>query len=94
MANKLVNGTITPRGLFRDKYFLRGYSDYTRNAGWNTEYDNWYQGQQWQYERGRQYAAATAAQLPPKVKDYSGKTVLNNAGMREFSNLYHTNAIL
>lgn len=94
MANKVVNGSISVRALFRDKYFLRGYADVTRNAGWNADYDKWHEGHQWQYERGRQYAAATANKLPPKVKTYSGKTVLNNTGLREFGQLYHVGAIL
>jgi hypothetical protein len=94
MANKTVTGTCTARGLFRDKYFLRGYADFVRDAGWNTEYENWYQGHQQQYERGRQYAAATGNALPPKIKTRYGKTILNTDAMHTFLDLYNSNYIL
>lgn len=92
--NAKSTGTITTRGLFRDKYFLRGFTDVTKNRGWDTEYDKWYAGAQWNYERGRQFAAATASKLPPKVKTYSGKTVLSRDAQWAFGDLFRENAII
>lgn len=94
MANKLVTGTITVRGLLRDKFFLRGYADVTKNRGWSDEYDQWYTGDQWQYERGRQFAAATGGKLPPKVKTLSGKTVLSRDAKWAMSSLFREKAII
>jgi hypothetical protein len=91
--NATSNGIITTRGLFRDKYFLRGYSDVAKSRGWDTEYDTWYTGAQWNYERGRQYAAATASKLPPKVKTLSGKVVLSREAQRAFGVLLRSNDI-
>jgi hypothetical protein len=92
--NSKTTGTITTRGLFRDKYFLRGYNDVSKNRGWSDEYDQWYTGDQWQYERGRQFAAATGGKLPPKVKTLSGKVVLNRDAQWAFSDLFRENAIM
>ena len=91
--NATSNGIITTRGLFRDKYFLRGYADVAKSRGWDTDYDKWYTGAQWNYERGRQYAAATASKLPPKVKTLSGKVVLSRDAQRAFGDLFRSNAI-
>jgi len=92
--NAKSTGTITTRGLFRDKYFLKGYADVSRNRGWDQAYDSWYTGAQWNYERGRQYAAATANKLPPKVKTLSGKVVLSRDAQWAFGDLFRANAIM
>jgi hypothetical protein len=92
--NAKSTGTITTRGLFRDKYFLKGYADVTKNRGWDEAYDSWYTGAQWNYERGRQYAAATASKLPPKVKTLSGKDVLSRDAQYAFGDLFRANAIM
>ena len=92
--NSKTTGTITTRGLFRDKYFLKGFSDVTKNRGWDAEYDKWYAGDQWNYERGRQFAASTNGQLPPKVKTLSGKVVLSRDAQWAFIDLNRENAIL
>lgn len=91
--NATVNGTQSIRALFRDKYFLRGYADVVKNRGWDAEYEKWYTGAQWNYERGRQYAAATANKLPPKVKTLSGKVVLSRDAQYAFRDLLRANAI-
>ena len=91
--NATSNGIITTRGLFRDKYFLRGYADVAKSRGWDTEYDKWYTGAQWNYERGRQYAAATASKLPPKVKTLSGKVVLSREAQWAMGDLLRSNDI-
>ena len=91
--NSKTTGTITTRGLFRDKYFLRGFTDVAKNRGWDTEYDKWYEGAQCNYERGRQFAAATAGKLPPKVKTLSGKVVLSRDAQWAFGDLLRANAI-
>jgi hypothetical protein len=93
-VNGKATGMITTRGLFRDKYFLRGYNDVTKNRGWDKEYDSWYTGAQWNYERGRQFAAATAGKLPPKVKTLSGKVVLSRPAQYAMGDLLHVNAIM
>ena len=92
--NAKTTGTQTMRTLFRDKYFLRGYADVARNRGWSDEYEKWYTGAQWNYERGRQYAAATANKLPPKVKTLSGKTVLSREAQWAMNDLIRANDIM
>jgi hypothetical protein len=94
MQNAQVTGKSSFRAVFRCKYFLRGYADVVKDRGWNPDYDNWYQGHQWQYERGRQYAVATDKALPPKVRTRSGKIVLNNAGIYQLRDLYCEGSIL
>ena len=91
--NATSDSIITTRGLFRDKYFLRGYADVAKSRGWDTDYDKWYTGAQWNYERGRQYAAATANKLPPKVKTPSGKVILSREAQRAFGVLVRANDI-
>jgi len=93
-VNQKSTGTQTIRALFRDKYFLRGYADVSRNRGWDADYDKWYTGAQWNYERGRHYAAATANKLPPKVKTLSGKVVLSRDAQWAFGDLFRANAIM
>jgi hypothetical protein len=93
-VNGKATGTITTRGLMRDKYFLRGYNDVSKNRGWDKEYDSWYTGAQWNYERGRQFAAATASKLPPKVKTMSGKVILSRDAQWAFGDLFRENAIM
>jgi hypothetical protein len=92
--NAKSTGSQTIRALFRDKFFLRGYADVSKNRGWDTDYDTWYVGQQWNYERGRQYAAATASKLPPKVKTLSGKVVLSRDAQWAMGDLLRANAIM
>ncbi len=92
--NAKSNGIITTRGLFRDKYFLKGFTDVTKSRGWDAEYDEWYTGAQWNYERGRQFAAGTNGKLPPKVKTLSGKIVLSRDAQWAFGDLLRENAIL
>ena len=91
--NAQATSTQSIRALFRDKYFLRGYADVAKSRGWDTDYDKWYTGAQWNYERGRQYAAATANKLPPKVKTLSGKVVLSRDAQWAFGDLLRANAI-
>ena len=93
-VNGEVTGKITINGLFRNKYFLRGYRDVAKNRGWNPEYDKWYSGEQWNYERGRQFAAATFSKLPPKVTTLSGKTVLSRDAKWDMSDLLRESAII
>jgi hypothetical protein len=92
--NSKTTGKITIRGLFRDKFFLKGYADVSRERGWDAEYDKWYSGCQWNYERGRQYAAATANKMPPKVKTLSGKVVLSRDAQWAMGDLLRENAII
>lgn len=92
-VNKNITGKITINGLFRDKFFLRGFNDVAKNRGWSKEYDNWYSGDQWNYERGRQFAAATHSKLPPKVTALSGKVILSRDAKWAFSDLLRANAI-
>lgn len=91
--NAQATSTQSIRALFRDKYFLRGYADVAKSRGWDTDYDKWYTGAQWNYERGRQYAAATANKLPPKVKTLSGKVILSREAQRAFGVLVRANDI-
>lgn len=93
-VNGKTTGKITINGLFRDKFFLRGFNDVAKNRGWNKDYDTWYSGEQWNYERGRHYAAATASKLPPKVQTLSGKTVLSRDAKWAISDLLRQSAII
>ena len=92
--NAKYTGTSTSRGLFRDKYFLKGFTDVNKNRGWSTDYEKWYSGAQWNYERGRQFAVATNGKLPPKVKTLSGKVVLSRDAQWAFMDLIRANAII
>lgn len=65
--------TITIRGLAKNKQFNMGYTDFKRGV-WAKDYDMWSTNDQWQYERGRAYAAAGG----PAIKCQADARVLRN----------------
>ena len=72
--------TVTIQYIARNKEFNIGYADY--NAGvWRKEYETWSINQQWNYERGRAYAASGG----PQIKN--GRTTRRQA-------LWHINDML
>lgn len=68
--------TITIQYLAKNKKFNMGYVDYD-NSVWCKEYDSWSAGDQWQYERGRQYAAAGG----PRIKSINDGRVLRDEAL-------------
>lgn len=54
--------TVTVQYMAKNKEFNMGYADF--NSGiWRKEYETWGINQQWNYERGRSYAAAGGPQI-------------------------------
>lgn len=80
-------------------FFMRGVKDYLAGRGFDPEYDEWpykrepkYSSAQWNYERGRQYAAATNGEIPHKVG--AGSKSLNYAAIAKFAELARDHSIL
>lgn len=74
-ANVGETRSTTIRGLAKDKHFNRGYADKIRGV-WTKEYDTWPINAQWQYERGRHYAAAGGPQIKCET---DGRVLRTNA---------------
>lgn len=74
-ANVQEVRTITVRYLAKNKEFNMGYADFKKGV-WRKDYDTWPVGLQWQYERGRAYAAAGG----PRIKcEADGRVIRNEA---------------
>jgi hypothetical protein len=81
--------TITVRYLAKNKKFNMGYDDYSDGI-WRKEYDNWSIGDQWQYERGRQYAAAGG----PEIKCVTDARVLRNEALYFIGRMLYDKAMI
>ena len=73
--------------LLHSRYFNMGYREYP--SSFSPEYDSWPAKEQWHYERGRQFAAATDKYIPVKT----GKKI-NYRALIEYSELITQKAIL
>lgn len=88
-ANVQEVRTITVRYLAKNKEFNMGYADYKRGV-WSKDYDKWSTGDQWQYERGRQYAAAGG----PAIKCQTDARVLRNDALYFIGRMLYDKAMI
>lgn len=80
---------ITIRGLAKNKEFNQGYHDYRRGI-WVKDYDTMSVADQWQYERGRQYAAAGG----PPIKSTNDARVLRNDALWFIQNMLNSREMI
>ena len=80
-------------------FFMRGFKDYLAGRGFDPEYETWpyrrerkFLSAQWNYERGRQFAAATQGAIPHKVGH--GSKQLSMVAIAEFARLGRERAII
>lgn len=88
-ANVQEVHTITVRYLAKNKEFNMGYADFKRGI-WREEYDKWSIGDQWQYERGRQYAAAGG----PAIKCVTDARVLRHDALYFIGRMLYDKAMI
>lgn len=79
--------SIKISSLLHSRYFNMGYREYPNR--FNQEYDSWPAKEQWHYERGRQFAAATDKDIPVKT----GKQI-NYRALVEYVELFTQKAII
>ena len=83
-----VGKSITIKTLMRDKYFNLGFRDFTAGRGFHKDYETPYFNR-WNYERGRQFAAATNSRYKPRLE---GNTLNVNA-VYSLANLINNGSI-
>ena len=81
--------TTTIRGVAKNKEFNIGYADFKAGV-WRKEYETWHTNAQWQYERGRAYAAAGG---PPIKSSYDAR-VLRNEALSFINNMLYERAMI
>lgn len=84
--NMNVKG-CTVLSILRTRRFNEGYRDYP--SSFHSDYEKWNVKDQWSYERGRQFAAATNKTITIK----SEKAVRTQA-IRVFGDLFRNKAIV
>jgi len=80
---------VTLKSIIHNRYFTLGFTEVLQGKPFSPEYDKWATNEQWQYERGRQFAILTKGEVPPKV----GKKVSNWA-IYAYADLMHSGALL
>lgn len=74
-SNKGKGRNSTVETVMSRHQFARGYADFMAGKGFSDEYDRMNQRDQFNYERGRQFAAGTNGSVPYK----NGKKVTEEA---------------
>lgn len=83
---------VTIKSMLGSHYFTRGTKDYLAGKGFDKDYDKWDGSDQWRYERGRLFAAATGGSVP--VKGGQGNKRVTYQAVDTYVALRKTNAIL
>lgn len=99
MSNKGKLSYTTADKVIASHYFTRGIKDFLAGKGFDKDYEKWAyirgkgnNNAQLEYERGRQFAAATNGDIPTKIGP--GNKRVNPRAASAFANLYRENAII
>ena len=98
MSNKGEISYTTVEKVIASHYFTRGIKDFVAGKGFDKEYEKWAYivgkgvNAQQDYERGRQYAAATGGNIPTKTGP--GNKRLNWRAISAFGQLVREKAII
>lgn len=84
--------TVKIKSILGSHCFTRGTKDYLAGKGFDKDYDQWDGNDQWCYERGRLFAAATGGSVP--VKGGQGNKRVTYQAVNTFVALRKANAIL
>lgn len=95
MSNLGKTVTVTAEKVLASHYFTRGVKDFLAGKGFDEEYDSWAYTKginaQFDYERGRQFAAATGGTVPTKCGP--GNKRVNRRAVWALVDLVRANAI-
>jgi hypothetical protein len=95
MSNQGQVFKVTIDKVLANHFFTRGVKDFLAGKGFDKDYDNWAYTKsvnaQWQYERGRQFAAATGGKIPTKYGP--GNKRVNWRAVDVFADLVNSGAI-
>ena len=98
MSNKGEVSYTTVEKVIASHYFTRGIKDFVAGKGFDKDYEKWAYivgkgvNAQQDYERGRQYAAATGGSIPTKTGP--GDKRLNWRAISAFGQLVREKAII
>lgn len=98
MSNKGEVSYTTVEKVIASHYFTRGIKDFVAGKGFDKDYEKWAYivgkgvNAQQDYERGRQYAAATGGNIPTKTGP--GNKRLNWRAISAFGQLVREKAII
>lgn len=96
MSNRGASGYTTVDKVLANHYFTRGVKDFMAGKGFDKDYDSWAYtagvNAQFNYERGRQFAAATGGNIPTKIGP--GNKRVNWRALNVFGELVRENAII